>query len=1374
MLRLPQRLYGRERESETLLGAFERVAHGGKELLLVGGYSGIGKTALVHELYRPIVARRGYFISGKFDQFNRNIPYASLIQAVQQLVRQLLTEPAEALARWRERLLAAVGANGQVIVDVIHEVALVIGAQPPVPELPSKEAQNRFNHTFESFFRVFADESHPLAIFLDDLQWADLPSLRLIERLMTDAETKHLLLIGAYRDNEAEPGHPLLVTVESMREQGAKVEELSLAPLGREHVIGFLVDTLQCGREEAGPLAELCLRKTGGNPFFLGQFLLSLHERGELHYDTKAGRWAWDDQHISRMEMTDNVVDLMAGRIRNLAEPVQHTLRVAACIGNVFGLQTLAVGLGVAAHEAAAALWPALKEGLVLPLDTAYRFAGDEVEATGDSSRPQLQAVSYRFLHDRVQQAAYSLIPPELRGALHLQVGRQLRRGSSEAEREELLFSLVGHLNLGAQLIEEQEERDELAALNLAAARKAKDSTAYPAAKAYLQKGIALLGEDCFQRRRELAVALHLQAAEVSYLNKEFDRIDLYARAALEHDEDVLLRVKVAEIRIQAFNAQNKLGDAVRTALEILEVLGVHFPEQPTQADFLASVSELDAALAGRAIGSLLELPVLTEPVKVAALRILAMTIPTSYLYDPQLFVLLAVRQVAYSVAHGNAGPSASGYASWGIILCGALGRIDDGYEFGKLASRVLARYDARNYAARTEYIVSAFIAHNKEHVRQSVLAFKDIYRVGLETGDLDFAGYSLVSQATQLYLGGAELAGLDQLMASSIPALVQLRHEPTLNYSRAVRQLVHNLMGRTEDPCRLVGDVYDEEEMIAFHQEARDSYGLGSVFLWKLQLCYFFGRYAEALRHADALRTQLHGLVGQFQVPTALLFDSLAVLANHAEASPEARERLLARVEENLQRLKPFAEHAPMNHAHKYCLVQAERARVLGEPENARELYYRAISLAHEHEYRNEEALAAELFSRFAAGRGERELAGLFLEKAHHLYAQWGAKAKVLELERKHAELFGHAPARSGVRRASIPETTEHRAGAGERGLRAGSAVGAQGLAGALRRGASGRAAREADAHRAGERGSAPGPADSGRGDAAGGGGGAGWNGAGARAGGAAGGRVAGNHPVRAEDARGGGAGRRGQQRGVRVGRVRGEAEAEIGALPAHPAPEEAGGGAVPGERAGLQRVPTATEAGAGAVGGAGGHLAGEREAVRDAGQPGEGEDEGAVRSAGEAQGDAEAAGGAGEAGVAGDAHLGDSARAEESAELREQLRGPVGEAGRGAGGGVQQPEGEAEAGQLRVPEGAGDGPEPQRGEDSRAREESGRNREGDAAALGEAGDGAAAAGGREWAGEAVHGAGASGPGSGERGQRGEAGDALRGGAGEGGVGGG
>jgi predicted ATPase/signal transduction histidine kinase/tRNA A-37 threonylcarbamoyl transferase component Bud32 len=1026
---LPQKLYGRERQTETLLAAFDRVARGGKELMLVAGYSGIGKSALVLEVHRPIVKRRGHFISGKFDQYNRSVPYASLIQSVEELVRQLLTESADALAAWRERILAAVGPNAQVIIDVIQEVELVVGPQSPVAELPPREAQNRFDLTFESFFRVFASREHPLAIFLDDLQWADLPSLRLLERFMTDVETTHMFLVGAYRDNEVEPGHPLLMAVDEMRKAGATVETITLAALRRAEAMELLVDTLRCGVEEAGPLADVCLGKTRGNPFFLGQFLLRLHERGAFRFDERAGRWRWDLEEIGAMGMTDNVVDLMAGKIQSLPDDAQHALRLAACIGNAFDLRTLAVFLETTPMEAAVALWPSLQEGLILPTDDSYKFVEDEAAGL-ELSRArgivpsEAARVHYRFLHDRVQQAAYSLVPPEQRQELHLQLGRLLHRSLKGEERDEHVFAIVNHENLGAELIVDQAERDELAALNLAAGRKARDSAAYAAAFDHFKKGIALLGADGFHRQRELAVALHLHAAEASYVNKEFDRIEGYADAVLREGAGVLVEVKVAEIRIQAFNAQNKLSEAVRTALSILRHLGIAFPDKPAPEDVASVTRELAEAIGGRPVMELLELPAMTDAVKIAAVRILAMTIPTSYLHDPGLFPLMAARQVALSVAHGNTGASAAGYAAWGIILGGALGRIDEGYAFGRLALRVLSRHDAKDVEARTRYIVSCFIAHGKEHVRQSVKALRDVYQTALETGDLDFAGYALVTRITQLYLGGAELGELERLATSTTQAIVPLRHEPALNYTRAVHQLIQNLVGSAADPCRLVGDVYDEDQAIAAHREAKDSYGLGSAFLWKLQLSYLFGRPAEAVAHADVVLTQLAGLVGQFQVPTFHLYDALARLATYREAGAEERARILARVEDDLGRLRTWAEHAPMNHAHKGWLIEAERARVLGEPEKARRAYYRATALAREHEYRNEEALATELFATFLLEEGEGEVAALFLAKARHLYELWGAGAKVKELGLRHPTLLAGA-SRGAPQAEGRPATT-------------------------------------------------------------------------------------------------------------------------------------------------------------------------------------------------------------------------------------------------------------------------------------------------------------------------------------------------------------
>ncbi|MFY0577408.1 ATP-binding protein [Cystobacter fuscus] len=362
-LQLPQKLYGRTRQVDELLATFGRVASGATELVLVGGYSGVGKSALVHEVHKPIVERRGYFISGKFDQLNRNVPYASLVQAFRELARQLLTEPAEQLARWKERLLSALGSNAAVICEVIPEFELIIGRQPRLPELPPTETRNRFNFSFERFVRTVAAPEHPLVIFLDDLQWADLPSLQLMERLLSDPATHHLLVIGAYRDNEVSDTHPLVTTVAQLRKAGAALSTLTLAPLSLEHCIQWLVDTLNREASQVEPLARLCLRKTEGNPFFQGQFLLFLHDQGMIAFDEQARRWTWDMERISHTPMSDNAVELMAAKIQGLPRETLDVLQLAACVGNTFDLKTLSIVAARSLRDTARALWGRSRRG---------------------------------------------------------------------------------------------------------------------------------------------------------------------------------------------------------------------------------------------------------------------------------------------------------------------------------------------------------------------------------------------------------------------------------------------------------------------------------------------------------------------------------------------------------------------------------------------------------------------------------------------------------------------------------------------------------------------------------------------------------------------------------------------------------------------------------------------------------------------------------------------------------------------------------------------------------------------------------------------------------------------------------------------------
>ncbi|WP_433933593.1 AAA family ATPase [Sorangium cellulosum] len=1040
---LSQQLYGREREGEALIAAYERACEGEKGIVLVSGYSGIGKTSLIHEVHRPIVARRGYFISGKFDQFNRNVPYASLIQAFQELIRQILTEPAERVAEWRSRILAALGANVQIIVDAIGELQFIVGKQPPAPELPPREAENRFNITFERFVRTFAAPKHPLALFLDDLQWADLSSLGLIERLMTDPGAMHLLLIGSYRDNEVTPSHPLVSTLEALRRARAAIHSITLGPLRREHCVELLADTLHADATRVGPLADMCLEKTGGNPFFLRQFLLSLHAEGKFQFDEEARRWTWDVEQILQMRMTDNIVDFMASKIQRLAGDTQNVLRLAACIGNRFDLKTLSIIHGNRPIEASASMEPALREGLVVPIGDAYKFLQDRdddalqapdrdaeaalADSVAHGGAVREERIVYQFLHDRVQQAAYALSPASERPRLHLRVGRLLLRSTPEAEREEQIFAIVNHLNQGSALIEELSERDTLAEMNLLAGKKAKASAAPSAASDYLEAGLALLGEQGFERRYDLAIALHSHAAEASFLSGNLQRMERHAESVLQNARDVLDSVKIYETRIQGYGQQNKFFEAIQIARQVLSSLGIDFPPTPRNDDVGRFLEEARALLAGRPIASLIDLPEMTDPVKVATMRILAMTIPNCYIADPMLLPLVAVRLVTQSVLWGNTGASACGYAAYGIILCGQLGDVEQGYEFGELAVRIIERCGAKEYEGRTRFIVSAFVRHWKEQLRHNWRSFKGIYQICLDTGDLDLAAYAANADIYHAYDFGTELAEFERSAAVNVQAIEQIKHEPCTHWTKLLQQVAQNLMGTAADPCRLTGDVCDEAKLVEILSKANDGYGLGSVYGYKTQLYCMFGRYAEAMESAAVTQRYLDAMLASVPFAAFSFYSALAALGAYGDLSQDERARALRQVADSQQRLRRWAEFSPMNHAHRYWLIEAEQSRISGEAEMARELYYRAIELAEKNQYLHEEALASERFATFLEGRGEVPVAQLYMTKAHHLYELWGATAKVQDLEVRHPALLGRRRRRPGAaRKLDVTVTTE------------------------------------------------------------------------------------------------------------------------------------------------------------------------------------------------------------------------------------------------------------------------------------------------------------------------------------------------------------
>jgi serine/threonine protein kinase len=543
---IPQKLYGREAQIGALLAAFDRVAVRGNEdnaqfkveMMLVSGYSGVGKTALVQELYKPITAKHGYFIWGKFDQFERNIPYSAIVDALQKLVQQLLGEPDEQVQQWRSHLLAALGSNGQIIIDAIPEVELIIGKQPPVPSVGATEAQNRFNLTFQKFVRVFCDKEHPLVIFLDDLQWIDSATLKLIELILLDEQTQFLFLIGAYRDNEVHPTHPLVLTLLELRKQGAVLQEITLAPLALESLNQLIAETLDRNPDTVRDLDQLVLRKTEGNPFFVGEFLRMLYSENLLTFNAEHLSWQWNIAQIQARNITDNVVELLLLQLKKLPEETRQILRLAACVGSQFDLETLAIVCEKTPKAIFQNLLAAIHAGLIQPLSEL-----DE----------DLLVQEYKFLHDRVQQAAYALIDESHKQVVHLQIGRNLLNKTSPEQRSERLFEIVDHLNYGIELVAEQIERNEIARLNLIAGQKAKTATAYEAALKYLKTGLKFLNTESWLSEYDLTLSLYSAAAEAAYLHGRFDEMEQFVEVVLIRAKTAIDKVQVYDSRIQKY-----------------------------------------------------------------------------------------------------------------------------------------------------------------------------------------------------------------------------------------------------------------------------------------------------------------------------------------------------------------------------------------------------------------------------------------------------------------------------------------------------------------------------------------------------------------------------------------------------------------------------------------------------------------------------------------------------------------------------------------------------------------------------------------------------------------------------------------------------
>jgi predicted ATPase/signal transduction histidine kinase len=998
-LLMPERLYGREREIEALLAAFDRVvANGTTEFVLVSGYSGVGKSSVVHELHKVLVPPRGLFASGKFDQYQRDVPYATLAQAFKSLVRSLLGRSEPELRRWRDALREALEPNGQLIVNLIQELELVIGPQRPVPDLPPRDTQNRFRRVFEQFLGVFASKEHPLALFLDDLQWLDAATLDLLEHLITHTEVRHLLLVGAYRDNEVHPTHPLLRMLEAIRKTDAKVQQIVLAPLGLEDVGRLVAEALHCELGRARPLAQLVQEKTGGNPFFAIQFFSALADEGLLAFDPGTRAWQWNMDRIRAQSYSENVVDLMAEKLKRLSATTQEALKQFACLGNVAAIEILTLVRGETEATTQSALREAVHAGLVFRLDRAYKF-----------------------LHDRIQQAAYSLIPQERRAEAHLALGRVLRASMTADQLAGHLFDVANQFNRGAARLVERDEKAQIATINLRAGRKAKTSAAYASACVYFAAGMALLDEQDWSSQYELTFSLWLERAECELLSGNFENAERLIGDLLRRGASKVDQAAVYHLKVQFHVTKSQNPQAVVSALTCLRLFGIDLPAHPTLEQVQAEYESVWQTLSGRPIESLIDLPPMTDPDLRAAMQVLSVLSPPAYFTDFRLYCLQVCRMVKLSIQHGTSGASAHAYGYWGSMLGPVFHRYHDAHRFAKLACDLVEKHGFIAYQAKVHYAM-ARVAFWTQPIASAIDLMRVTSRTAIETGDLTFACYGMFQSVTGRLLRNDPLDAVWRESEMALDFARKAKYSDAADIIGSQHRFIATMLGRTATFSTFSDAQFDEGKFEAHLTEERMSLMIACYWILKLKARFLASDYTEALAAADKVKSLLSAVTGQIQLLDYFYYAALTMAACYENATADEKNRWRDLLTAHREQLREWADNYPPTFADKHALVLAEIARLERRDLDAMRLYEQAIQAARENGFFQNEGLAHEVAARFYAARGFETISNAYLQNARSCYLRWGADGKVRQMDLKYPHLVPQLPPLGSDRTIGTP----------------------------------------------------------------------------------------------------------------------------------------------------------------------------------------------------------------------------------------------------------------------------------------------------------------------------------------------------------------
>ncbi len=976
---IPEKQYGREQEKKiimkNLVSAYSSRSK--PKIIFISGIPGIGKSSLINDIHKMLVEKKCYFIQGKYDQFKKSMPFSAIIAAFSDLINQLLAEKENILSKWQEKIRKAIGNGGNALIEVIPQLKMIIGEQPVLPQLSPQESENRFGYIFQNFISVFTGEEHPLCIFLDDLQWADKASIHILKIIFNDSQLRNFIFIGSFRDNEITENHPLNSFFEYSKTEKIEFINLKLKPLMIEEINELLSDTLHCDRAKVNELAEIIKIKTGGNPFFIIEFLKSLYDRKLIFFNNG---WNWDENKINQTQITDNVVEFMTDKISRLPPKTQKLMKIASCEGISFNLDVVSMISGLKKEETFGDLTQVINDGMLIKLETEFRFT-----------------------HDRIREAVYGLLKNKQRIRYHYLVGNILLNNTSKEELNENIFNIVQQLNYTVEIITNKDEKINLAKLNLSAGAKAKSATAYDLSTTYLETGRNLLPEDSWDKLYDLSFSLYTEGGEAEYLIGNQQKAEGLFAEALRNAKDNLDKIKIFDIQIPLYVVNNKMSAAFAQGRKALALLGLNMPKKANPLNILINLIKVKRILKYNKIESLINLPVMSDPKKLAVCNMLIqMTLPV-YISFPDYLPIIIFKTLNFSLKNGNSIYSLYSYVAYGLILCCYLNQIEDGYKFGSMAYRMLGNFESNFLKCKIIFIFSNTIRHWKKSLHEDISLLEEGYKAGFESGDLSFASYCINHSLAHSIFCGETLVSTKEKANRYYEIIRKFKQRDALYAFLLFSQLIKNLSGITPSKYAFKGELFNEDKIIPEWNNTKNYTDLAFYTVCKEFIHYLYGDYKTCLEYAEQGKKYMGAILGMLYVKEHYYYYSLALLGEFNNVSKSKQKVYLKIIHNNIKKIKNWADHCPENCLHKLLFVQAELKAKLGFIQQAMEFYDKAAGEAGENGFIHEQGMILEHAGIFYKALGREKIARLYFNDAYLAFKKWGANMKLHELKSRY-----------------------------------------------------------------------------------------------------------------------------------------------------------------------------------------------------------------------------------------------------------------------------------------------------------------------------------------------------------------------------------